>query len=138
IARQGGIDLDTPYEQLDPAQQRVILYGAGDVWMALQGDRDQGSGMGKDEGGRMKDEKGSAKSHSSSFIFHPSSFQYKGLMPAIDEAARVSFVYRQKLDHVVSEVPCATCGGSRLRDDAAAARFQDRTIGQLCQLPLQE
>src|SRR6185369_3910471 len=65
-------------------------------------------------------------------------FQYKGLMPAIDEAARVSFIYRQKLDHVVSEVACATCHGSRLRDDAAACRFQNRNIGELCQLPLQE
>ncbi|HYV34564.1 MAG TPA: excinuclease ABC subunit UvrA, partial [Gemmataceae bacterium] len=65
-------------------------------------------------------------------------FQYKGLMPAIDEASRVSFFYRQKLDHVVSEVPCATCHGSRLRDDAAACRFQNRTLGDVCQLPLQE
>ena len=65
-------------------------------------------------------------------------FQYKGLMPAIDEAARVSFVYRQKLDHIVSEVPCATCRGSRLRDDAAACQFQGRTLGELCQLPLQD
>ncbi len=33
-------------------------------------------------------------------------FQYKGLFPAIDEASRVSSVYRQRLDHLVSEVPC--------------------------------
>jgi excinuclease ABC subunit A len=65
-------------------------------------------------------------------------FQYKGLMPAVDEAARVSFVYRQRLDSVVSEVPCATCGGSRLRDDAAACRFQNRTLGEMCHLSLQD
>ena len=50
----------------------------------------------------------------------PSRFQYKGLFPAIDEASRVSFVYRQRLDHLVGEVPCSTCHGSRLRADAAA------------------
>ena len=63
-------------------------------------------------------------------------FQYKGLYPAIDEAARVSFVYRQRLDHVVSEVACSSCGGSRLRDDAAAVRFSGLTIGQLSNLPV--
>src|SRR5439155_17180921 len=65
-------------------------------------------------------------------------FQYKGLMPAVDEASRVSWVYRHKLDQMVSEVACATCKGSRLRDDAAACRFQGRTLGELCELPLQE
>jgi excinuclease ABC subunit A len=71
-------------------------------------------------------------------------FQYKGLFPAIDEAARVSPAYRQRLDHLVAEVACATCGGSRLRDDAAACRLpfgDDRpalTIGELSSLPLGE
>jgi excinuclease ABC subunit A len=58
-------------------------------------------------------------------------FQYKGLYPAIDEASRVSFAYRQKLEHLVDEVPCSTCHGSRLRADAAAVRFSDRTVSQL-------
>lgn len=65
-------------------------------------------------------------------------FQYKGLLPAVDEAMRVSFTYRQRLDALVSEVACTTCGGSRLRDDAAAFRFQGLTLGQLGDLPLRE
>jgi excinuclease ABC subunit A len=65
-------------------------------------------------------------------------FQYKGLMPAVDEASRVSWVYRQKLDSIVSEVPCATCKGSRLRDDAAACRFDGKTLGELCNLALDD
>src|SRR5205085_2086335 len=63
-------------------------------------------------------------------------FQYKGLYPAIDEASRVSFVYRARLDHLVSEVPCSACAGARLRDDAAAVRFADRTVGQMGDLPV--
>jgi excinuclease ABC subunit A len=66
------------------------------------------------------------------------SFQYKGLYPAIDEAARVSFVYRSRLDHLVSEVACSSCGGSRLRDDAAAVRFAGLTIGQMTYLPVNQ
>ncbi|HUG90968.1 MAG TPA: excinuclease ABC subunit UvrA, partial [Planctomycetaceae bacterium] len=65
-------------------------------------------------------------------------FQYKGLFPAIDEASRVSYVYRQRFYEMVGEVPCPACGGSRLRADAAAMRFQGKTLQQLCSLPLDE
>ena len=66
------------------------------------------------------------------------SFQYKGLFPAIDEAARISPTYRHRLDHLVTEIACSTCNGSRLRDDAAAFRFADYTLGEMCALPLGE
>src|SRR5206468_6942640 len=108
--------LDVPFEQLKPAHQRVILHGSGDAWIPLE-----------DRAG-----KGSRRTRSS----HDTRFQYKGLFPAIDEASRVSFVYRHKLDHLVSEVPCTACGGSRLRGDAAAVRFEGETIGATCGRPL--
>jgi excinuclease ABC subunit A len=63
-------------------------------------------------------------------------FQYKGLFPAIDEASRVSFVYRARLDHVVDEVPCNACHGARLRPDAAATRFNGLTLRDTCAQPL--
>ncbi|MCE9534084.1 MAG: excinuclease ABC subunit UvrA [Planctomycetes bacterium] len=63
-------------------------------------------------------------------------FQYKGLLPAIDEASRVSHTYRQTLDHLVDEVPCSVCHGSRLRSDAAAVHFTSKTLSQLCQQPI--
>jgi excinuclease ABC subunit A len=71
-------------------------------------------------------------------------FQYKGLFPAIDETSRISPTYRQQLEHLVTKVPCVTCGGSRLRADAAACRlpFGERkpslTMGELCNLQLDE
>jgi excinuclease ABC subunit A len=116
IARHGGFSLDTPFEELSPVQQQFILHGTDDAWIPL-GD------TATESGGVIR-------------------FQYKGLFAAIDEASRVSPAYRQRLDSVVSEVACSTCGGSRLRDDAAACRMPfgaeeaARTIGQLCALPL--
>ena len=53
-------------------------------------------------------------------------------------AARQSASLRQKLDHMIDEVECAACGGSRLRDDAAAVRFHGRTIDAWTQLSLAE
>ena len=59
-------------------------------------------------------------------------FQYKGLFPAVDEASRVSWVYRARLEHLVDEVPCSACRGARIRADAAATRFAGLSLGELC------
>jgi excinuclease ABC subunit A len=40
------------------------------------------------------------------------------------------------LDHLVSEVECSTCDGTRLRDDASAVRLHGLTIGDIGRLPL--
>jgi len=116
LARHLGLSLDTPYEQLEPAQQQALLQGTGEAWIELE------------PAAKQKARKPAAGVR----------FQYKGIFPAIDEASRVSFVYRHKLDHLVNEVPCSTCHGSRLRDDAAACRFEGLTLGALCNLPLSE
>jgi excinuclease ABC subunit A len=126
LARAGGFDLNTPFADLEPAQQHALLHGTGDAWYELvpvSANRIPPSRKQRttDNGQRTNVR-----------------FQYKGVFPAIDEASRVSFVYRHKLDHLVSDVPCSTCGGARLRDDAAAVRFQGRTLGELCGLPLGE
>jgi excinuclease ABC subunit A len=111
IARHAGFSLDTPFAQLDPGQQRAVLHGTGDAWLTLDPPHRAGAAA---------------------------RFQYKGVFPAIDEASRVSPAYRQRLDHLVSEVPCSACGGSRLRDDAAAVRFRGLTLGELGERPLAE
>ncbi len=63
-------------------------------------------------------------------------FQYKGLYPALEEAARLSPAMRGKLDHLVDDVECSACGGSRLNALAASTRLRDRTIDEICRLPL--
>jgi len=123
LARHEGFSLDTPFEELTASQQHAILHGTGEAWIALE---EEATGT-------------QTPSRSPSVRF-----QYKGLFPAIDEAARVSPAYRQRLDHLVSEVACSTCHGSRLREDAAACRLSfgagrpALTLGELCALPLGE
>jgi excinuclease ABC subunit A len=63
-------------------------------------------------------------------------FQFKGLYPALEEASRLSPSFRSRLEQFVDEVDCSSCGGSRLRDDASAVRFRQRTIDELCRMPL--
>ena len=108
LAEAQGIDLDTPFDELEGRHRRTILHGAGEAWFTVP------AGGGQPE----------------------FSFQYKGLFPALEEAGRVSYFYRYKLQGMVDEVPCAACMGGRLRDDAAAVRFRDFTIDQIGQWPL--
>ncbi len=113
LAQAERIDLDAPFDSLDGRGRRTILHGAGETWYALEGSP--------------------SKSTAPSGAL---SFQYKGLFPALEEAGRVSFVYRYKLQGMVDEVPCAGCMGGRLRDDAAAVRFKGFTIDQISRWPL--
>jgi excinuclease ABC subunit A len=123
LARHGGFSLDTSFEALTPKQQRLLLYGTGDKWIQLT----------PPQSTPKKGRAGKALAGSQG-----PSFQYKGVMPALSEASRVSFIYRQKLDYLVSDVPCSHCQGSRLRDDATACRFLMQTIGDVCAWPLRQ
>jgi excinuclease ABC subunit A len=110
LAGSEGIDLDTSFDDLDGRHRRILFHGAGETWYTVPADENRG--------------------------WPGFSFQYKGLFPAIEEAARVSFVYRWKLQGMVDDVPCAACMGARLRDDAAAVRFHGHTLDQISRWPL--
>ncbi|MCY2968075.1 MAG: ATP-binding cassette domain-containing protein, partial [Planctomycetota bacterium] len=113
ISRQTGLPLDVPFDRLDARHKRIILFGCGDRWIEVGPEGEDGSGV----------------------TFR---MQYKGLYPALDDLGRMSYAFGQSLASLVGEVPCPTCQGSRLRSDAAAVRFTDRTLQELCELPLGE
>ena len=115
LGRQTGVPLDVPFDQLSAKQRRVIMHGLGEDWIDVL-----------PPGSRKKTDRPLLR------------FQYKGLYPALEEAARLSPGLRSRWEHQVDLVDCAVCGGSRLRDDAAAVRLKDHTIDQLCRLPLGE
>jgi excinuclease ABC subunit A len=134
IAREFGIPLDVPYRQLEARQQRVILYGSGEQW--LEADLSETAETVSTSEGRTT--KARKRTEPAGAIKSVLRFQYKGLYPAIEEATRVSFEYRQALGDLVGETTCSACQGTRIRDDAAAVRLRGRTLPQVCQLPLGE
>ncbi len=103
-----GIPINKPFNQLDARQRRMIFYGTGDRWFDVT-DKDEN-------------------------VLY--SFQFKGVFPTLEEASRLSANLRARMQSLIGEVECGGCGGSRLRDDAAAVRFRDTTIDGICRMPL--
>jgi excinuclease ABC subunit A len=112
VAQTMNVPLDVPFERLDARHKRVILFGTGDRWIEVPAE---------------------TKSSEPGFAV-----QYKGLYPVLDDLSRISFQFAQRLAQHVGEVPCPGCQGSRLRADAAAVRFADRTLQEVVELPLGE
>ncbi|MCL4128689.1 UNVERIFIED_CONTAM: hypothetical protein GTU68_043549 [Idotea baltica] len=104
-----GVPVDMPFSQMEARHRRMVFYGSGDRWFEV-----------KDKAGKVK-----------------LSFRYKGAYPTMEEASRLSAQLRQRMQSLIGEVECGCCGGSRLRDDAAAVRFRDITIDGICRLPNQ-
>ena len=115
LARQTGLRIDVPFEQLSVTERRTLFRGTGPRWIEV----------------RESDTK--KNSTSTTVVFR---FQYKGFYPALDEASRLTPGLRGKLDQFTAEIDCAACDGSRLRDDAAAVRFRGKTVADLVHMPL--
>jgi excinuclease ABC subunit A len=113
LCKQQNIPADVPFADLPVKERRLIYYGTGDEWIDVLPP--------------------SSRKRNPRPLFR---FQYKGLYPALAEAARLSPNLRTKLAYLVAEVECGTCAGSRLRDDAAAVRLHGDTIDDLCRMPL--
>ncbi|HYW80493.1 MAG TPA: excinuclease ABC subunit UvrA, partial [Thermoguttaceae bacterium] len=113
LSQSTGIPTDVPYDRLGAKHRRLIMHGTGERWFDVL--------------------KPGGKANSRTLLFR---FQYKGLYPALEEASRVSPSFRGRLEHLVDEVECSVCSGSRLRDDASAVRLRDRTMDELCRMPL--
>ncbi len=120
FARGTGIPSDVPFEKLTARHRRIIMHGTGEQWFDVPHTAATGG-------------RGSTRKEPSRPMFR---FQYKGLYPALEEASRVSPGFRGKLEHLVDEVECSVCAGSRLRDDAAAVRLRGRMMDEFCRLPL--
>ena len=118
LHRETGLPIDVPFEELDARARRLVYYGAGDRWFSAEL-------PGGSEGTRNRSTAGPR--------FR---FQYQGLYPALAAASRLSSRLRGQLQSLVDTVECGVCGGSRLRDDASAVRFQDKTMDALGRMPL--
>ena len=110
LCKTTGIPMDVPFEQLSARHRRVLFFGTQDRWLSYV-----------DPTTKQKLE-----------------FQYFGLFPTLNLAARLSAGLRQRMLSLVDTVECGSCFGSRLRNDAAAVQFRERTIDEVCRLPMSQ
>jgi excinuclease ABC subunit A len=110
LCQRLGVDVNTPLREWSHEQKQALMFGTSGDWID-----------------------GSA-------ALAGTRFHWRGLFPAIDSATRNSWVLRHRLHNVVTDIPCVTCRGGRLRTDAAAVRLgpAGRTIVEVCELPLSQ
>ncbi|MDR2705799.1 MAG: ATP-binding cassette domain-containing protein, partial [Planctomycetaceae bacterium] len=155
FAKQTGIPLDIPFDQLDARHRRIIFHGTGETWFSVELTMDDGKWKTENSEQKtlnqsvalQKNAKKTVTAESNTPAHSPPpptttttttrfQFQYKGLYPSMEEATRLAPSFRGQMDEVLSEVECGVCMGSRLRDDVSAVRFIGYTMDQICRLPL--
>jgi excinuclease ABC subunit A len=126
LSAHTGVPINVPYNDLSPRQRRVVLFGTGEEWIPV------GESLRDSRGDARQDGRIASRKDATTCL----RFQYKGLYPALEEASKLSPRLRGLLEQFVGEIDCSECGGSRLRDDAAAVRFRTRTLDQIGRTPL--
>ena len=115
LAGHFGFDIERPWELLDDAVQKTILYGSRDEKIAF----------------RYLTERGrtTVKEHA-----------FEGIIPNLERRYREtdSQVVREELAKYRSTRVCPECGGARLRREARHVRIAGRTLHELARLALKD
>ncbi len=106
VCKAARLPTDVPWKKLNPSHQRFLLFGS-------------------------TDESWTPLTGSPGV-----SLQFRGLLPSLETASQLSYRYRRALQGQLGEGQCSACRGSRLRDDAAAVQWFDRTIDEFCRMSL--
>ncbi|MGH9121309.1 MAG: excinuclease ABC subunit UvrA, partial [Acidimicrobiales bacterium] len=113
VADEQGFSTKTRWDKLKKADQKIVLYGTGAKKVQLKYRNRQG---------RQR-----------SFVTH-----YEGVVPWLQRrhAESDSEAMREWTETFMREVPCAACGGSRLKPESLAVTIGDRSIHELCSLSI--
>lgn len=114
IGAEFQVPLDQPWYLLSAEQQRIILYGHEERWIAVPA-VSASKGKAAAAGFRVR---------------------YRGLFPGIELAGRLSYAHRRSLMEMAGAKDCSVCNGTRLLDLAAHVQLQHTTLPQLCRMPL--
>ncbi len=113
LADEYGFSLDTPWRKLRKGDQKVLLYGAGSRTVRLRY---------RNRFGRQR-----------TFDTH-----YEGIVPWLARRHKESDsdAVRDWAATYMREVPCAACGGARLKPESLAVTVDGLNIYELCSLSI--
>ena len=114
-AEQLEVDFDAPWETLPPKAQAVFLHG----------------GLGRRVQVRYRNRYGRVRSYNARF---------EGVIPNLQRlhSETGSENSRQRIEGYMREVPCAHCGGARLRPLPLAVTIDGRNINDVCTLSIRD
>ncbi len=136
FSKATGVPTDVPFDRLAAKHRRLVMHGTGDQWFDVP-IKPRPSVAPKAPKRKIKETTKPRPVVAENPAKRPLlRFQYKGLYPALEEAGRLSPRLRGKLEHLVDEVECTVCNGSRLHDVASAVQLRGRTIDEFCRMPL--
>ena len=122
FCRESGIPIHRPVSELPIGQRSILFHGLHNREISvLKSDiPSNASGL-------------QAKDPSVVMVFH-----YRGVFPALELASNSNMGLRMRLSRFLAEVPCTSCGGARVRPEAAHSRFRSLTIADIGRMPIGE
>jgi excinuclease ABC subunit A len=114
LGEEQGFDLDTPWRALSSKVQKLILHGVENQVHV-----------------RYRNKYGRERSYYAG---------YEGVVPWLERrhADTESDWSREKYEGYMREVPCAACGGARLKPEVLAVTLAGRNIAEVCALSVGE
>ncbi len=114
LAKTYKFDLNTPWRDLSPAVQKILLQGAPGKTITYQYDSERWHG-----------------SYESA---------WKGVLDHVEKRYRetASDAVREQLEQYMVEQPCPTCGGRRLKPESLSVLVAGKNIGEVVALPVRE
>ncbi|MBC7234822.1 MAG: excinuclease ABC subunit UvrA [Chloroflexi bacterium] len=115
VARRYHFSMDTPWKDLTPQQQEIILRGSGGEMVEVI----------------YRNQHGRVRTHQTAF---------EGVIPNLERRYRdtSSQRVREALEEYMSEGPCPACGGKRLRPESLAVTVGGLNIDELTRLPIDQ
>ena len=115
LAAHYGFSIDTPFDDLSPEQQNVILHGSGDDEVNFSYVNDRGD-------------------------VYKKRHIFEGIIPNFERRFRDtdSQSVREELAKYLSTQPCPSCKGTRLRKEARNVFIQDESLPDLVKLPVEK
>lgn len=116
LSRRYKFSLDTPYDELKPEIQQIILFGNNGEILNV-------------------DTTNSKYSHGSTY-----NSDWIGVVPSLEKRFREtsSDDMKEYYQQFMSEKPCPVCNGARLKPESLAVRLGGRNINELTSLPIRQ
>jgi len=115
VADLQGFSTKAAWSKLKKADQKAVLFGTGSKSVTIN----------------YRNRYGRTRQYST---------QYEGVVPWLQRRHREaeSDTVREQIEGYMREVPCATCGGARLRPSTLAVTIGGRNIHELCDMSIRE